>query len=1036
MRPFLARAVLCIVPAALALLILFHSPVAQAQTIRELVHLLSQLERDIRGEIPRLNRRELGLRIHGLQARIWHRMAAVEGSAITNLGRTFLGQGASNSFGIGEHEHVYVDGQGNERRATGPRIEVWIEKKVGPDGKMRADRVVIDHESRRVVVSDITTRHISDPTLQPGTSAYTHALEHDGTNRIRAGEIETDLRNRGIHNYDVMDQRQSNGEHYETAMRRIVHEQSEEEGRRRRIAANAGSGDAGGRAAKGVIGAMVVSIAIGVLLPSEITAAEARRTTTAQDTFRKILRLYLSGRPNEADAELAQWRRYGDDLIFAQSMFPWSDLGAVALLDEIIIPSLREVRESTAPIADDRRACMDFIANVERRIRDREAGIAAAADKVRRAFRDSYNDLTRRIRHWETQLLPAIRQFRNRRSTSPVWGDFNWNDLRPWLNQESRKLFDAISIRQRNAAHELGSSTPEEVASLARSHTADLGETYFKYWQFASKAVQWSQHAIIEQQRAEKAIIAARYQDEIDLMVKETPNPTPRQWMALRDRMATQEALLDRQFVNRIERLYASFVRDTKGMADSMKTSGALEAMVREMSSLAPSTAMGRLTKELYATLDILTYRNVPDDKRHYRDDASIRAQPLIESIFGREAPTQGEIALMAVWINNVQAAIDDLENEVREGSKLTFWADLTEGDHPGEHDMPVGPPPAGSLAARQITWTLPGGSPAIGSGHVFRTQAPTIEGDTPRTIHLRASRPGSADLEKRIVITPNGKSAICLTMPDQERMRAPVPVKWTVTDTDPKDELTVRIKFNGGKVMMMRNGTGYLEGPAFRPGERNELVFTGASAEGRAIVTWPQAGDYSVAVMASDGLDEQNQEYPIKITGNVPPRITILAIVRPSGKSRFEIGEEFELHYSSRDPDIDEILEYRIIIPNGGLEILRQNDCVGTPAQGFRCSSVLRGLRHGNFTINVSVKDISYGMDRKSMRVTIGEPDDCSKIDCDCPSIDMGLGVITREYRRDCRSTERALKQQCAQTGKINGTCHATAQGPNAWPR
>jgi len=60
--------------------------------------------------------------------------------------------------------------------------------------------------------------------------------------------------------------------------------------------------------------------------------------------------------------------------------------------------------------------------------------------------------------------------------------------------------------------------------------------------------------------------------------------------------------------------------------------------------------------------------------------------------------------------------------------------------------------------------------------------------------------------------------------------------------------------------------------------------------------------------------------------------------------------------------------------------------------------------------------------------------PGDCQDIDCDCPN--LSFGFLTESYQEDCFIAEDALRQQCFDLGKIVGTCHATAQGPQAYPR
>ena len=59
--------------------------------------------------------------------------------------------------------------------------------------------------------------------------------------------------------------------------------------------------------------------------------------------------------------------------------------------------------------------------------------------------------------------------------------------------------------------------------------------------------------------------------------------------------------------------------------------------------------------------------------------------------------------------------------------------------------------------------------------------------------------------------------------------------------------------------------------------------------------------------------------------------------------------------------------------------------------------------------------------------------PAQCQPINCDCDSIDWG--ILTTEYRKECKAEEIALKRQCRDTKAVAGTCHPTASGPAAFP-
>lgn len=65
---------------------------------------------------------------------------------------------------------------------------------------------------------------------------------------------------------------------------------------------------------------------------------------------------------------------------------------------------------------------------------------------------------------------------------------------------------------------------------------------------------------------------------------------------------------------------------------------------------------------------------------------------------------------------------------------------------------------------------------------------------------------------------------------------------------------------------------------------------------------------------------------------------------------------------------------------------------------------------------------------DEDGMRV-----EDCQVINCDCDNV--SAGILTGAWRRECRTTEADLKQQCAARHYIDRMCHATASGPAAFP-
>ncbi len=61
------------------------------------------------------------------------------------------------------------------------------------------------------------------------------------------------------------------------------------------------------------------------------------------------------------------------------------------------------------------------------------------------------------------------------------------------------------------------------------------------------------------------------------------------------------------------------------------------------------------------------------------------------------------------------------------------------------------------------------------------------------------------------------------------------------------------------------------------------------------------------------------------------------------------------------------------------------------------------------------------------------GTEEICGAINCDCDNLDFG--ILTGPYRDECRGAEAALIRECTATGRISGTCHPTASGPNPYP-
>lgn len=206
-----------------------------ADTVKELLIELNEIENDIRTgrELKSKNKTSIGSRIHELHCQIWESMANQEDSdtAIIKRPRTFIGKEGAHVFGIGEINGVYIDDNGEPKRGKIPRIEVWIEKYVGNEGYTRADRVTIDHENNKIIVSDNTSNHWDDPIFKcgekfPKNPAHSHALDHGADNIARTYDLREQVHGLGFEEYDVYDQREQNGEFYNTAIRKIIKEQN------------------------------------------------------------------------------------------------------------------------------------------------------------------------------------------------------------------------------------------------------------------------------------------------------------------------------------------------------------------------------------------------------------------------------------------------------------------------------------------------------------------------------------------------------------------------------------------------------------------------------------------------------------------------------------------------------------------------------------------------------------------------------------------------------------------------------------------
>jgi len=253
---------------------------------------------------------------------------------------------------------------------------------------------------------------------------------------------------------------------------------------------------------------------------------------------------------------------------------------------------------------------------------------------------------------------------------------------------------------------------------------------------------------------------------------------------------------------------------------------------------------------------------------------------------------------------------------------------------------------------------------------------------------------------------------------------------------------MTMKITLSGARVVALDERYGFTEPETYPPGVHEEIKMSGRDAfEGKAMIVWPKPvgpGKKLITATVSDGVKELKRELTINIRDNTPPRITSVTAAGQPGSAKFEIGDEIDFRYIARDDDEDENLLSRVTINKEGLEILRQDECRGDPAERYSCALVLRGWKEGIYEVTVEVADRSFAVVRQNMQITIGDPPppaDCGKIDCDCENAGLGAWFIDREYIRTCRATERGLIESCRLNGRIDGGCHPTASGPAAWP-
>ena len=1014
--------------------LVFATPRVAMANMGDLWAAINGLETMLRGEHD-FDRRELGNAIHGYHVKIWENMARVEGSAIRRLpnNRTFTGKSGVHVFGIGEvSSRPYIDPVDNElKHGPGPRIEVWIEKWVGENNEFRADRVIIDHEARTVTVSDITTRDMDDPTLVRRSGAQRHAIEHNATNILRTGAIRDHMDSLGIPGYTV-EAHTDPGGHYETAVRRIMADQdAEEERARRRLSAIDTDADGGGgsRAARATVGAIFVGMGISMMFPDQ-AAAQAAAQSRAERQFRDIIQRYVRGDIEGAERirRSSEWQDFNRPQV-ANTFFPLIEgtLAYGAFL-RFISPWLDGLRESARGVAEQRRVCQVAFAEYRRRVREAEAAIEEAGERVRRQVDRAYRDVIRRLTERNRRLTAIARD-----TSLATWDAEARQAVQQQVGEAGDSLLTRLRERQTTVARQLEGRPATEILPLMPGIQRDVAGSLYAYWQYMAATLPAFQAHVAAKQKAAKQPLIDAYLGDAEGLA-----PGGAGWQALRDRFAVREGPVDRPFVQEINGHYGTFAQETRALAAAVKE---LEPQntraVADMTSLAPESAIGRLEPQLALSLSIITYQNVAPTQRHYTEAVTVLARPILERILKVRIVEQGAVALFGAWLNSLQTTLATLESELREGMKLLLWAEVVDQAARREHEWPVGPPPAGGLRSRAIQWTLAGASPATGTGHVFRTTLPIIGAEAaPRTLILRAVRPGSATLERPLIVHPNKGPSMCLTLPESAPRTSPVRIAWTVSDPDPRDRLELTIDFAGGRVGSLDSRNGNPQVADFQPGQLTEIKISGERAlDGRAIVVWPpQPREYTIIATVSDGLNELKQEYKIRIDPSSPPRMISMAIPGHDDGSRYEVGDLIPVSYEAMDEDPDERLEFILRLPDG-LERVMFFDCEGDPASGRRCQALVRGLREGRYTVRVDVLDRSLQRDTDTIEVVVGSPAaNCGRIDCDCHNLDFGL--LTGPFREECRNHEAGLKQQCEATGRIEGSCHPTASGPNPWPR
>lgn len=982
-----------------------------------------------------INSVQTGNDIHRATEGVWEAMAEMPHTGVRH-GRQFTGQrGTKPVYHFGpEMDVTVVDRQGNVVTERRPRFEVWIEKAVGESSRSQADQVVIDHRERRILVHDITARSINDPVVERADvrgEFYQRTVEHEGSSHIRRGLIRDHIQGiPGMPDYQV-EVGTPPAQYYRTHM-----EAEARAGRGRGTNARLGirdSGSSANRAARGVIFSILIGIAMGTFAP-EASAAEAAMNDSASRDFENMMRFYIRGEHHRADRIMRFWR-HADATIYAKNLFPnMTDGVAHTFAEEFLIPYLEELRDRTRHLHQERQQCIRAEHQERRRVaRESEERLDRALEVARREIDQRFEPLLQRITQWRERLM-EISQRRGDADLVSATGITSWEQLQQFSEQSSM-IFRAIRLRHDSIRERLTEITPDRLDTFATEVNRAIGQSYTETWVFISMAVFWAQEDLRERQRAEKVALRNEYAERSQQLDESEADA----WLELRREFVSREAVIDRSIRQRVESVYRTFAWESREFAELLQQLGgdAVRA-ARGMSAFEePGTPINQLLEQrLFLDLEVLVYENVPNADRRYTDQIRISAIPSFETT--QRTPNDssdsdsGRIEILAVWIDGEQARVADLDQPLKEGARVRIWAAVISGDHPGEHDWPIGPPPVGGLHSRQFYWSFEGASPQQG-GHLYEIMLPSIGDSLGRNRLLHVSHPSATDLERNLEIRANRTPVGCIDVPGTGYRGTPLSITWDIEDEDHYNTLTLHVDLGDGHIDRVNHDFGRDPLHGLRGDRANEVESSGSERlAGYVDVTWYEPGNKEVLFAWSDGQQSHQSTYSVEIAGNEPPVFRSIGITPTDG---IEVGEAINVGYDAMDRDINDEIAFFLRLPSG-LRVLELSPCRDTSDNGKTCTASLVADTDGVYTVRVIAQDMHGAEVFREVAITVGNPPlDCAAIDCDCSNVNFGL--LTREYRAECRRNESALRQSCeANSGQIDAVCNSVTSGPGAWPR